>query len=441
MYNNSNDFYYKTTQISTLVVVSARKKDLDSTIHRSFEEIDLVDEFNNDPMIPSINTENKDQNDDFQKSLFSVFDDTLKTTRQKREKKGRLLYRERNDIKRPLSKEQEEEDFITLALMMRQVYKRTMESPRLKRLRSVSTNNDNDFDYDNIDMELLPLPGEPDFEFDYEYIDEAQARHKHKKKYGTSFPFNDNPATPDTPIIISSQQYEHYQLIIKDIGDTNEDLLSAHVNGRIALKNDGIGLFSDEHSVKELEIDIDIPQLGFRCCRVDDMASIEPEYHRDIRTIHFSILSKEGLKLDCKIYTKYLCERDIEDQVGQTGFFWYKLEIDNAEIHYINYKMETRDEHHERYNPLYFSAIHENSEKANEPALQKYLCDPTKGHSYPPMPSSIKGEIKVKFVIRNTKTKSSLKDEKIKVNLGPPKSPLEAIDTALKSNISHHEEL
>ena len=193
------------------MVVSARKKDLDSTIHRSFEEIDLVDEFNNDPMIPSINTENNDQNDDFQKSLFIVFDDTMKTTRQKREKKGRLLYRERNDIKRPLSKEQEEEDFITQALMMRQVYKRAMESPYLKRLSTVSTNNDNDFDYDNIDMELLPLPGEPDFEFDYEYIDEAQARHKHKKKYGTSFPFNDNPATPDTPIIISSQQYEHYQ--------------------------------------------------------------------------------------------------------------------------------------------------------------------------------------------------------------------------------------
>ena len=176
---------------------------------------------------------------------------------------------------------------------------------------------------------------------------------------------------------------------------------------------------------------------------------VGPKHYSDIRTINFDILSKKGLKLDFKFYTKYQCKR--KKTKGWTGSFWFKLEIDNTNIQYIDYNMKAPDEYDHRYGPYtrYFHAIHKN-DKVKEPVskLEEYSGD-IHGN-YPHRPTSIQGIIKTKFRMLDLKTKPNPKDAEMKVNLGSPMSPsnpnripLETIDTAIgqEQNITKHEEL
>ena len=294
---------------------------------------------------------------------------------------------------------------------------------------------------------LKSILQDPNIDYDYfiESMFPARLRRNFKNYGGDEFEEKVSQATPDKPIIISSQKHDYYELRIKDIGATNDDLDPSHIDGKIALKNNGIDLDSADDI--ELEFHIIIPKLKLRCCRNDGIEG--PKYYSDIRTINFDILSKKGLILDCKFYTKYQCKRKI-DKEGWAGSFWFQLEIENTSMQYIDYNIEAIDTYDHRYGPWtrYFHAIHKN-EKVKEPVskLEEYSGG---FGSFPTKPTTIQGVIKTKFRILDLKTKFNSKDAKIKVNLGSPVSPsnpnripLETINNVngQEPNVTKHDEL
>ena len=166
------------------------------------------------------------------------------------------------------------------------------------------------------------------------------------QKRGTEFPINDNEATPENPTIVSIDNYGNYKLIVKDVGDTNDDLISSHIDGSVKLN-----YLDGDQELFSISLELNIPNLNFRCCKSNAIKS-GPDYYTDKRSLHFSILSSDEettnpdtSSLDVIFETKYDCnENPIEERI-KTGHFSYQLYIKDAVIEAIDYsKLATKED-------------------------------------------------------------------------------------------------
>ena len=247
--------------------------------------------------------------------------------------------------------------------------------------------------------------GLEEFSLDYDAIDEAIERHQHVKKYGTDANFKrDGSPTPEEPLIISDSNYGDYKLTIKDIGETNYHNVPEHINGKVEMIDNGDGLKGTDNDLKELKLRITIPKVNdaFRCCRVESLEDVQPKYNSDLRSIHFSISSEEGLNLDGKFSLEYVCGFSEKSAIErQIGLFYYLLEISGTKIRSIDYRgMETKEEYDRRKLVQIpdHGKLHEGPEASKIAEMHKFVGDIY--GSYPPMPRSLKGEIIVKFELQ-----------------------------------------
>ena len=269
-------------------------------------------------------------------------------------------------------------------------------------------------------------------------------------RYGTEFPHNDNPATPENPLIFSPKRYGQYELVIWDYGDTNEHYLPAHMYGILELVKDGRGL--DDDKTKKLEIAINIPKLGLRCCDTTlDLAQINAKYLSDYRSLHFKITTKNKLVVEGKFFVKYECKRDIDGDF-EVGHFEYKLEIKNAKLKSIDYsKMQAIEKYDwKKGKRIQHGLLLEENHASEKSVKLEYPADTLS--SFPPKPKSMKGIIIAIFVpieIKNKPRSSNLQPD-LKINLGSPASPaspkripLETINSISENsyNLTKHDEL
>ena len=221
--------------------------------------------------------------------------------------------------------------------------------------------------------------------------------------------------------------------------------------GILELVKDGRGL--DDDKTKKLEIAIDIPKLGLRCCDTTlDLAQINAKYLSDYRSLHFKITTKNKLVVDGKFFVKYECKRDIHGDF-RVGHFEYKLEIENAKLKSIDYsKMQAIEKYNwKKGERIRHGNLFEEDHASEQSVKLEYPADTLS--SFPPKPKSMKGIIIAKFVPIQTKQKSrsSNLQPDLKINLGSPASPanpkripLETINSISEKslkNVSKHDEL
>ena len=253
---------------------------------------------------------------------------------------------------------------------------------------------------------------------DYDEIDLAVARHQHKVKHGNDAHLEGEwSGTFAEPFLISEKNFGDYKVVIKDVGKNNAHDLPEHIPGSIELKDNGEGLEGTE-DWKVLKIDIDIPKVQLRCCRISSMTELEPKYNDDLRSLYFSITSENGFNLDCKFSFEYLCGFEEKKTEVQYGFFGYILELSNVKIRSIDYsRLGTKEEYDRRYGAprTEYGKLHEGLE-TSKAVVHKFRGDIY--GNYPRQPKSIKGSIIVNF-----KPNGNLKEEEDKVNLGSPTLP------------------
>ena len=286
-------------------------------------------------------------------------------------------------------------------------------------------------EYQERDDEGLMLLGQP-FSIDYDAIDEEIDKYRHFMAHGTDSHFSGElTGSLNKPIILSEEYFNNFfRIIIYDFGKVNQNNQPEQINGYLKIKNKGVGMRGGKEDTHEMQLELDIPELTFRCCKPPSYEEVVQKYSRDQRSLWFSIWSRKDWAVLGTFDFQYDCNARDKRDGRSVGVLGYKMTLLTADVSNIDYsKVET----HGVYDPLKPSEDVQYGVELMDNWIMQFFHGDLQG-SYPNQPTSLKGVINVTF-----KVSEKDKDAKdFKVNLGSPASPANPHEKLLRQS-SHIE--